>query len=405
MYDRKNAKKKKSCIVVPPSPFLDDDKVIPPLGALYIKRYVQDNSNHTVDILDNRETDFSKYDIIGFSSVTANIKYVEELLPINNKITVLGGPHITFYYNDLSTKIINNVNHIIPGDGCEPFLSILNEENIKYLPDDRNQMPWRGEELSRYNCYMYGLKSTNMITSRGCPNSCYFCEEANKPMRFKDINVIDNEIKECLDLGYHFISISDDLFTINNKRVKKVCDIMKKYDMKFRCLTRANIFNKEMGKDLASSGCLEIGFGAESASQKILDIINKKTTVKQIKNTIDIVKDNGMCSRASFMLGLPGENNETLNETYSFIKNSRLDDFIVFIYHPYRGTYIYDNIEKFDLELPHNYDDTMHTLGKQGRVPNIGVRTSSLTSQEIYNYHEKFRLLQKELIKKMKCDA
>lgn len=387
----------KACIIVPPSPFLDDDKVIPPLGALYIKRYVQENSNHTVDVLVNKEKDLSEYSVVGFSSVTANIKYVEKLLPLPNKITVLGGPHVTFYRNDLSPLLRNNITYLISGDGCEPFLSILNGEPIEYLPDHKNQMPWRGKELSNYNYYMYNLKATTMITSRGCPNRCYFCEDANIPLRFKDIETIDKEIKECIDLGYKFISISDDMFCISNKRVKNVSVVMKKYNMKFRCLARANIFNKEMAEILANNGCLEVGFGAESGSQKILDIINKRITVEEIKRTINIIKDCGMIARASFMIGLPGETKKTLKETYNLIKNSRLNDFVAFIYHPYRGTYIYDNIEEFDIQLPENYNDTMHLLGKNATVPETGVRTKSLTSEEIFAYHEKFRKLKKKL--------
>jgi len=372
--------------------------VIPPLGALYIKRYVEENSNHTVDVLVNGERYISQYDVIGFSSVTANIKYVESFLPLPDKITVLGGPHVTFYRNDLSPILRNNITYLIPGHGCESFLSILNGKPIRYLPDDRNQMPHRGE-LHKYNYFMYDLKATTMITSRGCPNKCYFCEDANTSLWLKNIETIDKEVKECADLGYKFISISDDMFCINIKRVKAVSEIMKKYSINFRCLARANIFNENMAKILANNGCLEVGFGAESGSQKILNIINKRITVKQIKKTIDIIKDYGMFARASFMLGLPGETKETLEETYNLIKESRLNDFVGFIFHPYRGTYIYDNIEKFDIQLPEDYDDTMHLLGRKATVPQTGIRTNNLTSKQIFKYHKKFRKLKFKRLK------
>lgn len=390
----------RACIVVPPSSFLDDDMVIPPLGALYIKRYVQEHSDHIVDVLVNQEKDLMQYDVIGFSSVTANIKYIEKLLPLPNKITVLGGPHVTFYRDDLSPIIRDNITHIIPWHGCDAFLRILNKEPIRVVPDDRNQMPWRGKVLSKFICYMYDLKSTTMITSRGCPNNCYFCEDANTPLFPKDIKTIDKEVKECADLGYKFISISDDMFCINIKRITSIAKTMKKYNIKFRCLARANTFTEEMAKVLSENGCLEVGFGAESGSQKILDIINKKTTLEQIKRTINIIKDYGMFARASFMLGLPGETEETIGETYKLIKKSRLNDFVVFIYHPYRGTYIYDHKEEFDIQLPENYDDTMHLLGKEATVPHSGIRTKGVSSEVIYLYHEIFRRLKMKRLNK-----
>jgi len=387
----------KACIVIPPSLFLDDDKVVHPLGPMYIKRYVQDNSDHTVDLLDDCETDFTPYDVIGFSLVTANAKYIEKLLPIKNKITVVGGPHVTFYRNDLAKKIRENITHIISGDGCKPFLSILNDSGIIFkLNDDKNQLPWRDTEIrDKYVYYMYGLNATNMITSRGCPNKCYFCEDANTRMQFKDLDYIEKEILECKKLGYEFISISDDMFCISLKRIIKISELMKKHNIKFRCLCRANTFTNEMAEVLFKNGCLEIGFGAESGSQKILNIVNKKTIIKQIKDTINIIKKNKMVARASFMIGLPGETNETLQETFDLIKNSNLDDFVVFIYHPYRGTYIYDNIKQFDIQLPKNYNDNMHLLGKKGSVESCGVSTSSLSSKEIFEFHTKLMQLKK----------
>jgi len=391
---------KRVCIIIPESPFLGDEMIVFPLGPAYIKRYVQENSPHIVDILNGKnlsKKDLMKYSVIGFSTVTANILNIEKFLPIN-RTTVIGGPHITHYKDDLSKKIKENIDFIVPGDGCEPFLSILNNEKIKFKPDDRNQLPCRdNKSQEKYKYKMYGLKATNMITSRGCPYNCYFCEEATKPVRFKDLKYIEKEVRECKKLGYEFISFSDDLFCISLKRIKKISELMQKYNMKFRCLCRANTFTDEMSRVLSKSGCLEVGFGIETLSQKILDIINKKTTVEQIKNTINLIKKYGMKVRASFMIGLPGETLETMQKIHDFIQKSFVNYIVVFIYHPYRGTYIYDNIEQFDIQLPKNYNDNMHLLGKNGSVESCGVSTSSLSSEEIFEFHKKLLRLKKEM--------
>lgn len=389
--------------MVPPSPFLNDDKVVHPLGPMYIKRYVQDHSDHVVNILDSNESNFDEYDVIGFSAVTANVEYIENLLPIPNKITVLGGPHVTFYRDDLSERIRDNIDFLIPGDGCKPFLSILNKELINFELDDKNQLPWRDIEIrDKYIYYMYGLRATNMISSRGCPHKCYFCEDAQIPLRLKEFQVIEEEIIECKNLGYEFISLSDDMFCINLKRISTIARLMSKHNMKFRCLCRANTFTDAMAKVLSENGCLEVGFGAESGSQKILDTVNKKTTVSQIKRTVHYIKKYNMVARASFMIGLPSETLETLQETYDLIEKIPLDDFVVFLYHPYRGTYIYDHIEDFDIFLPNNYNDSMHLLGKDGEVQSCGVYTSKLSAEEILQFHKQILKLKQEKLNNAK---
>lgn len=387
----------KACIVVPPSPYLDNDMEVYPLGPYYIKKYVEDLTDHTVDVLVEQEKDFSEYDIIGFSAVTANIKYIEDLLPLPDKITVLGGPHITYYRGALSKILRDNITYLVPGHGCVAFASILQgrEPPKTPIPDPIDQIPSR-DNMWKFKRFMYNLIATSMITSRGCPNNCYFCEEAKQPLSLKPLYAIQMEINECANLGYRFISISDDMFTYNLSRIAAISELMKKYRMKFRCLTRANVFTDKMAKVLANNGCLEIGFGAESASQLILNNINKRITVEQIERTINLIKDNGMVARPSFMIGLPGENHETIRETYNFIQNSRLDDFVIFLYHPYKGTYIYDHIEEFDLELPDDYDDSMYLIGKNAKSPNNGVRTSALSAEQLVHYHEEFLELKKE---------
>jgi len=103
----------------------------------------------------------------------------------------------------------------------------------------------------------------------------------------------------------------------------------------------------ELAELLAESGCVEIGFGAESASQEILDTVNKRTTVEQMHAFVETVIWAGMKVKAFFMIGLPGETEETFRETYDFIKKYRLKypslfDFDCTVFFPYKGTLIGD---------------------------------------------------------------
>ena len=117
--------------------------------------------------------------------------------------------------------------------------------------------------------------------------------------------------------------------------------------MAFRCFGHANTMTEEFAGLLADSGCVEVAFGAESASQKILDIANKGTKVERIYEFIENVICTGMSVKAFFVIGLPGETEETFKETYDFIKRHRSEcsysfDFDLTVFFPYKGTLIGD---------------------------------------------------------------
>jgi radical SAM superfamily enzyme YgiQ (UPF0313 family) len=370
----------KSCIIVPPSLFLDSDKVFPQLGPYYIKRFVEERSCHTVDILDESIEKLGIYDLVGFSVTTPQYFEAKEILkklnlPSEVK-TVIGGPHCLNYE-------VEGFDYVIRKDGCKPFLSILDGEKPKEENDDNDQLPHRDGSLHKYKYYLSGLKTTVVITSRGCPNRCYFCEHAGFPIRLKSPNAVRNEVKECKDLGFEAVMFFDDLFCMSLKRVRDLCEVIKPLKMKFRCFAHAKNFTKEMAKILSESGCVEIGYGAEHADQLTLDLINKKTKVQQNYDIIKIAHKHGIRVKAFLMIGLPGENKENVSKLRNFIETSDVDDYDVSVYFPYKGTYIRDHSDKFDIQIL-NDDSLGYYKGREGRAE-VRVRTSALSSEEIGN--------------------
>ena len=385
----------RSCIIIPPSTFLDDYKVFPQLGPSYIKRFVEENSHHMVDIIyDPPFSNLGKYEVIGFSVTTPQFEYADNLLKNvpRSAITVLGGPHCKTY--DIES---NKFTYIVKEDGCQPFLDILNGKEPQPQNDSNDQLPHRDKSLHDFKYYLDGNPTTVIITSRGCGRRCAFCEHAGTAIRLKSKEAVQEEIQECVDLGFTGIMFFDDLFCLNKKRVKELCDIIKPFNIKFRCFAHANNFSEEMAQCLSDAGCLEIGYGAEHVSQKILDAVNKSTTTAQNYAIIKTAHKYGLRVKTFLMVGLPGETHETAKELEFFVLNSGVDDFDVAIYYPFIGTEITRHPDRYDIIIEHDGTDAAYYKGKLGAAT-CAVRTSALSKDEIkywkdriYSYHKRWR--------------
>lgn len=383
-----------SCIIIPPSSFLDNDKVFVQLGPYYIKRFVEENSNHTVDILSTLPfKNLEKYDVIGFSVTTPQYKYVDTILQDLNNIwykrfvTVIGGPHTDMYEIEYG-----KFNYVIRKDGCRPFLNILNGKEVGSEQDDNDQLPSRDKSLFEYKYFIDGIHATHAITSRGCPRTCRFCESARTVVRYKSKEAVGKEIQECVDLGFKAVMFFDDLFCANLKRVKELCEVIKPFNIKFRCFAHANNFTKEMAEILKDANCVEIGYGAEHASQKILDIVDKKTKVEQNYNLVKIANSVGIRVKAFLIIGLPGEDHDTVKELEKFILTSGVaeepNDFDLCVYYPFVGTEIANNPEKFGIFIDYGENSGGYYKGKLGTSSCI-IRTKDLNSDEIKEYQKK----------------
>ena len=182
---------------------------------------------------------------------------------------------------------------------------------------------------------------------------CAFCEDRKTAGKWFSAAHFEREIQNLLELGYKGVMIFDDLFAISENKLKPYADILKKYHLSdgliYRCFGHAKILSlqPQIAEILADSGCIEIGFGAESASQHILDSMFKGTTVQELRNFIDLFIKMGIGVKAFFMIGLPGETESMFLKTYDFLKFYRvkypeLFDFDLSVFFPYKGTLIGD---------------------------------------------------------------
>ena len=184
---------------------------------------------------------------------------------------------------------------------------------------------------------------------------CAFCEHCGTvPKWFSPVH-FQAEIDDIIAQSFNAVMIFDDLFALNPNRLAPYLQVLKarhqRNKMIFRCFGHANILCKypDLFDLLAEAGCVEIGIGAESASQQILDAMGKKTTVAQLHSCVQHAARQNIKIKAFFMIGLPGETETTFTRTYDFIRFYRDKypehfDFDLSVFFPYRGTLIGDAI-------------------------------------------------------------
>ena len=386
------------------SPFLDDDRIYPPLGLLYLKAAVAAQvPGCEITITDSYDLDdlgqFADRDAIGISIMTPQRAEAERLAGAirdrwPGKLLIAGGPHVRHY-----GMAGQPWDYLVAGDGERVLPAILRRESTRRRTDDlipRDELaamprPDRlGEAafLRNYSYTLAGLKSTTMMLGRGCPMACKFCEDAKTLTRWTSLANAEAELDDIASLGYRGVYLFDDLFAINLRKCQPYLDLLKASGLKFRCNVHARFMTDEFAEALADAGCVEAAFGAESGSQQILDRIDKKTTVAQNYACVRHCKANGIMVKAFLMIGLPGETRETVADTERFICESGIDDAQIAIYYPYKGTMLR---REMDEGLTSDLTFEGEGLGAYAQKDTGGdsvVRTPGLTAQELRDIRE-----------------
>jgi radical SAM superfamily enzyme YgiQ (UPF0313 family) len=352
-------------LVNPPSPFLIDQTVMPPLGIMYLSSYLK-SKGYSVEIFDipskSNVESIPEARVTAFTSTTPQYPEAIKCLGLvknNNTIKVIGGPHATC--ND--GKCLNDGFDVVcTGEGELSLELIINSSDISNallggsIIEDINTLPFPDREwdgFDKYNYYIDNTRATTMVTSRGCPFHCYFCCNIyDMKMRLRSAeNVIEEARILSEKYGFKAIQLYDDTFTVNKKRAISISKGFKQLGIKWRCFIHANTVDKQLLQIMHDSGCIEVGIGVESGSQKILNIVNKKTTTENVIKVHDMCHDIGLRIKAFLMIGLPGENYTTVDSTVDFLYKAIPDDFDITIYTPFPRTYIWDNVDKFDIKF------------------------------------------------------
>jgi anaerobic magnesium-protoporphyrin IX monomethyl ester cyclase len=357
------------CLIFPKSTFLEDPMVFPPLGLWWLWS-VLEKAGHEVAFIDMSEHNldtsevprgFDAYLVSGTSPQGREIRKLGVECRNRGVPAILGGPHATNYPRDCRKYFPL----VVRREGESAVLKALERVQrgaaLEYLSDEDLVRVRMGEKPALEKCqrgviedafigdlgtvpipnrtyaghYHYYLadengvkrRGTSMFTSRGCPKRCDFCDSPNlwsRVVRNTPVTRVAEEFAQIKALGLDAIQFYDDILPINPRRVAEICGHLKRYGFIWRCFCRVDIITKHGGKDylkfMYDHGLREVLIGAESGSQTILNNIHKETTVEQNANVLQWCDEVGIRCKLSFIVGLPGETRETLEETRKFLR-------------------------------------------------------------------------------------
>jgi anaerobic magnesium-protoporphyrin IX monomethyl ester cyclase len=219
---------------------------------------------------------------------------------------------------------------------------------------DRIPFPARellpNEKYIRYGKRKYGASMTTVMSTRGCPYHCEFCSNVVFGGSYRERspqNVVD-EIEAALAIGYERISFADDVFSMKKERVIRICQEIRQRGLHFQweCLCRVDALDYPTALEMKNAGCARIFFGVESGNDHVLEIMNKKITTDSARQAIHAAHQAGLQVGAFFILGYPGETDDTVLETLHFATSLQLDYLGLSMPYPLPGTDLYQRIRE-----------------------------------------------------------
>ena len=356
---------------------MPSDPFSPPLGILYLSSCLESAGNKA-GVIDYWSEKFDKQkltnvlknsDAVGISITGFNLK---ESVDICNFIKesdkdiplVIGGPHITLYPEKSLKKC--NADIAIVGEAETTIHKIADSiqgksklkeiegtyfferSKIKHgkkptMVKDLDKIPFPARHLVKDNEYGYLFgskvgkgKATSMLSSRGCPMSCRFCQRnffgMNTFRQRSADNVID-ELKKTKEEGYKTVLFVDDNFLVDKKRADRIMDevIKEKLDIEMWAEARVNSADEKLFRKMKKAGFRVIAFGIDGGNQEVLDFYNKKTTISKIKKAVNMSRKMGFYTYGTFILGAPIETEKHFEDSINLAKSLPFDLVAFFI--------------------------------------------------------------------------
>jgi len=370
-----------------------------------------------------------KPDVVGATAVSMTVnkslsilRDYKSLSP--NIITVIGGPHATFD----SIGMLNSgvVDFVVRGEGEITFSELLDtlsnggdissvngisyklNGKIFHTPDrdliqDINILPFPARHLVALSKYKAMDFPINMATSRGCPHSCIFClgrKMVGQRLRYFHVDRVVDEFEMLSKMGFSQINISDDLFTSNKKRCMEICNgiVSRGIKQRWSAFARIDTVSEDLLQKLKEAGCADLCFGIESGDQNILNRVKKRITLSKCQAVADMCKRAGITPLASFILGLPGETEETLMNTLRFARNLNMD-LGIHILAPFPGTEIREKAKEYGL---HIFTDDWDLYDANRSVSSTGGVSPEKIDKVVNDFYDSLNNYMKSLASKKK---
>jgi len=375
----------------------------PPLGILYISGYLEDQGiqNEVYDTTFSSKKAFRTYlltyrpRLIGIYvnlmtklNVLETIRFVKEHL--TETTIILGGPEVRYSAENFlrygadyivigegeetMTELVNSL-ILVPADIDDDSpgqadstsrksiagIAFLDNDNFVQNPErqkikDLNDLSIPNRKKINLRQYLdawktfHGKNALSVSTMRGCPYTCKWCSRAVYGLSYRRRNP-DKVVEELVQIKKEYNPDSlwfvDDVFTISHKWLTSFRDELRKHNLliPYECITRADRLNEEVILMLKETGCFRVWIGAESGSQKVIDLMDRRVDVNQVREMIQLTRKHGIEAGTFIMLGYPGETEEDIEETIRHLKKSNPDYFTITVAYPIKGTELYQEIE------------------------------------------------------------
>lgn len=364
----------------------------PPLGLLYISAYLEEKGiEHSLyDSTFSNSEDWFEYILKEKPLLIAlytNLMTKVKLLELVNRIRqqaelkdckiLMGGPDVTYNWE---AYLESGIDFLVIGEGEEtmheliqqfqgekkydkvPGLAFVNAEGglVKNPPRVKikniDELPFPNRKKIDLNAYLetwkkhHDKRTLNISTQRGCPYTCQWCSTAvyGQSYRRRSPKLVVDEI-EHLQREYQAEALwfVDDVFTVSHKWIAAFAKEMNERNISipFECITRAERLNEEVIKQLKSAGCFRIWIGAESGSQRIIDLMKRQVDINEVAKMMKLTRKHGIETGTFIMVGYPTETIEDIEQTISYLKQANPDHFTITLAYPIKGTGLYEQIK------------------------------------------------------------
>ncbi len=374
----------------------------PHLGLAYVAA-VLEAEKHDVRIIDidaealtddslGKIIEVEKPDLAGITATTpvfySALKIAEIVKKNSLAHTVIGGIHATLIPVECAENPF--IDFVVVGEGEKTIVELLNaiqdksdfsdikglvyksgkqiiQNGVREPIQDLDAIPFPARHLFKNQKYTYPdalrYPASPIITSRGCPGNCTFCTAKflhGKRFRCRSAENILDEIELLIkDYGVREIHIWDDNFITNRNRVFAFRDGIIRRNIKvlfsFPNGIRADFINRDILKALKDFGTYSVAIGVESGNQNILDMIQKGIKLEQIENAFRLAKEMKMETWGFFLIGLPGEDRNTINDTINFAIKLDPDIAKFHVLKPFPKSIVYEQLKSQGLIIDENY--------------------------------------------------
>lgn len=382
-------------LVSPPSSCVEDDRLEPPLGLLYLAAHLRARGYEDVAVLDltgndgvqaqRRIESLPVADIYGVTTFCTNHQQTKLVIQQARRVNrdaciVIGGPNPTglpqFTLTDSGADVV------VAGEGEDAFADCVESVERGRRPagivvgqprPDVDSYVFPARDLVDYSSYsrtFMGRPVVSLLGSRGCKHHCMHCNSVvmgggARQVRFRSATNIAAEIRALRD-RFDCLRFNDDHFT-GHPHFSEVLAAIGTLDVQFRIFARVEDLTDSCCRQLRAAGCTFVSIGLESLNPQNLLALGRSSQTGQEAH-VRIARAHGLAVRASFMVGLPFDTDSNIEKYFHQAANLGLDEYALYPLIPYPGTLLWDHPERFGYTII-NRDFTRYVqMGRNGQT-------------------------------------